>query len=118
MHCSHPEVLALRSSGGWTVAEVGRSMIRFIQIIAVGALIALVPSCTTSKPEAQQSLVTASAMIAALPLIPVALPFHIVREVNERKAEKQLQDVLDPVYQSRITLIEKRDPVATRERHG
>ena len=90
-------------------------MKRPIQIITMGALVALVPSCTTSKQEAQLRaayVATAATLIVGLPLIPVALPFHFVRELNEMKAEKQLQDVLDPVYESRIRLIQERDPIA------
>jgi hypothetical protein len=88
------------------------AMKRPIQIIAMGALIALVPSCTTSRQEAQEQLATASAMMVALPMIPVAIPITAVRELDEKRAEKKLQDVLDPVYENRIRLIQERDPIA------
>jgi hypothetical protein len=86
-----------------------------LSMLITTALIALVPSCATSKQSAEfraADIATASALIVALPLIPVALPFHVVRELNETKKEKQLQKVLDPVYESRIKLIQARDPVA------
>lgn len=51
-------------------------------------------------------------MIVALPLLPVAMPYNIAREAHDRNAGKKLQDVLDPVYEKRITLIQERDPIA------
>jgi hypothetical protein len=72
-------------------------------------------SCTTSKQEAKDDLAglsTVSALVVALPLIPVALPFAAVREAHDAKAQKRLQAVLDPVYEKRIPLIQERDPIA------
>jgi hypothetical protein len=79
------------------------------------ALIPLVPSCATSKQSAEfrsADIATASALLVALPLVPVALPISAVRELSEMKAEKRLQHVLDPVYEARIKLIQARDPIA------
>lgn len=90
-------------------------MTKTLPIIGAMILLGLAPSCATSKEETRQNeaaLVTTSALVAALPMIPVALPFNVVRGIHERNAEKQLQNVLDPVYEKRITLIQQRDPVA------
>jgi hypothetical protein len=94
------------------VHEIVRLGMNNKQVLCLLTLIALVPSCTTSRQEAQAELATATAMMVALPLIPVAIPTTAVRELNEKRAEKKLQDVLDPVYESRITLIQQRDPIA------
>lgn len=93
-------------------------MKRIFPVITTVTLLALVPSCATSKHPTGQGdpplavLATSSAFIVALPLIPLALPFNAIHEAHERKVEKRLQDVLDPVYEKRITMIQARDPVA------
>lgn len=51
-------------------------------------------------------------MVVLMPIVPVAMPINIAREVHDTKAQKQLQDVLDPVYEKRITMIQDRDPIA------
>jgi hypothetical protein len=86
-----------------------------LSVLITTALIALVPSCATSNQSAafrSADIATTTALLVALPLVPVALPISAARELSERKAEKRLQHVLDPVYESRITLIQQRDPIA------
>ena len=51
-------------------------------------------------------------MIVGLPIVPVAMPYNIAREVHDSNAKKKLQEVLDPVYEKRITMIQARDPIA------
>lgn len=85
--------------------------------IAAITLIALVPSCATSKevppgPPALGGLMTVSALMVALPFAPVLMPIGIVQNIHETKVEKQLRDVLDTEYAKRITLIQARDPIA------
>ena len=92
-------------------------MIKRIPFLTAALLAALSPACTTSKKQSEQAwggLATTSALIVALPLIPFAGAYHLISGDlrNQRKAERKLQEVLDPVYQKRIELIQKRDPVA------
>jgi hypothetical protein len=72
-------------------------------------------SCKTTEhaSPALGGLATTSALVAALPLIPFAGAYHLVSgDVRkQRRAEQKLQEALDPVYQKRIELVEKRDPV-------
>ena len=90
-------------------------MTKRITSSAVALLMVLMTSCTTSKQEAEEDLAglsTVSALLVALPLIPVAMPFAVAREAHDARAQKQLQSVLDPVYEKRIPLIQERDPIA------
>lgn len=89
---------------------------RLIHSVSALLLIILTPSCATSN-RAQQELAgvaTGSALVVALPLIPFAATYHIVSGDlrREKKAEQQLRELLDPVYQERIKMIEQRNPVA------
>lgn len=87
---------------------------RFLFLAAV-ALTVLGSSCTTKQQGAE--LATASALVVGLPLIPFAGAYHAYHIASgdwrsERKAEKQLREILDPVYEKRIKLIQQRDPTA------
>jgi hypothetical protein len=67
------------------------------------------------KQEAQGDvtvLFTVTGLVVALPLIPVAFPYAVAWRAHDAKAQKQLQSVLDPVYEKRIPLIQERDPIA------
>jgi len=87
-------------------------MKRALPVITAVALIAFTPSCATSKQQTQQAVVATTSALAALPLIPVAIPVTAIREAHESKVEKHWEAVLDPVYEKRIALIQQRDPIA------
>ena len=57
---------------------------------------------------------TVSALVAALPLVPVAEGYHFlkgdIRELKQNVAALKVK--LDPVYEERVRMIEGRDPVA------
>ena len=55
---------------------------------------------------------TASALVVALPLAPLAASYHTVNQTGKKlEMDKQyLMDVLDPVYAEKIRLIQERSP--------
>ncbi len=73
--------------------------------------------CSTKGTSNEDStgLVTVSALIVALPLIPFALPYSIGHEISEHHSDKVLYQHLDPVYKERIKMIQARSPKADAE---
>ena len=82
-------------------------------------ILALAASGCGSDPETRREtlggLATTSALVAAMPLMPL-IPFTAgytaISESKERKSDKLLYQQLDPVYQKRIEMIQARSPEA------
>jgi hypothetical protein len=94
---------------------------RFTATSAITTAAALTFSCASNPSQRRDeaaALATTSAMVAALPLIPVAALFRIVSGSEEKwkaKAEERRR-VFDPLYRQRIEMIQARDPIADAQR--
>ncbi|CAI8154602.1 MAG: Uncharacterised protein [Pseudidiomarina mangrovi] len=79
-------------------------------------LIPLLAGCVSKQDLG--GLATVSALVLAVPLVPVAEAYHVINDTEGKAAEQQLQwrASFDPVYQQRIAIIDNRDPRADAER--
>jgi hypothetical protein len=79
--------------------------------LAVSALSA----CTANDvKQTEGALVTTSALLVALPLIPFAEAYHALNDTNGKaRANGELwRKTFEPIYSERTALIKKRDPAA------
>lgn len=79
-------------------------------------LIPLLAGCVSKQDLG--GLATLSALIVAVPLVPVAESYHVINDTEGKAVEQQQQwrASFDPVYQQRIAIIDNRDPRADAER--
>lgn len=79
-------------------------------------LIPLLAGCVSKQDLG--GLATLSALIVAVPLVPVAEAYHVINDTEGKAVEQQQQwrASFDPVYQQRIAIIDNRDPRADAER--
>jgi len=78
--------------------------------IYVLPIVCVLSGCTSSK-EAKESatmLVGVSAMVASVPLIPVAMVYTIPEEYSDSKKRSHWKNILDPVYKERTEIIKAR----------
>lgn len=75
---------------------------------------ALVGCSSTDVKQTAGGVATVSALVVALPLVPVAEGYHFFSgDIRELKAKvAALKVKLDPVYDERLRMIEARDPAA------
>jgi hypothetical protein len=76
--------------------------------------VALAGCSSTDVKQTAGGVATVSALVVALPLVPVAEGYHFLSgDIRELKAKvAALKVKLDPVYEERLRMIEARDPVA------
>jgi hypothetical protein len=83
------------------------------------AIVVPLCSCATDERRSQGAdragaAATTSAMVVALPLIPVVQLYHTLTGSSQRwkdQAEERRR-IFDPIYEKRITMLSERDPVA------
>lgn len=82
------------------------------------AALILTAGCSTSNNRDDSGLLTASALLVALPLMPL-IPFtagyQAIEDSEERKQDAAIYKHLDPVYQKRIEMIKARSPKTDAE---
>lgn len=93
-----------------------QEFIRLQRIVWFFLICPLLAGCVAKQDLG--GLATVSALIVAVPLVPVAEAYHVIND-TEGKASAQQQQwraSFDPVYQKRIAIIDNLDPRADAER--
>lgn len=80
--------------------------------VSLAAIMFSAGCSTESQNQDVAGVATVSALVLALPLIPVTLPLSAIREGRQAENDKALYKKLDPVYQKRIEMIKTRSPKA------
>ena len=97
-------------------------MSTFFRVFAIVTLGLLTGCAGEAKGgDGAAGLATASALVVALPLIPFAGAYHAVSGDVRKDAQRleQMNEALDPIYEKRIAIIEKLNPIKAAEQvHG
>jgi len=92
---------------------------RFKQIVCCIAA-GLLAGCSTQQAGQELSGVAMGVgPIVALPLLPLMIPYAVIQDradAKERKSDRELYKILDPVYRKRIQMIMTRSPQADADK--